>query len=75
VTISRGKRRFRQVCFDAREEEVLRAFALDFGATPTRAVQALVRASLEQDAHPARRLLGVRRELHCLHQPTNVRTA
>ena len=61
VTVSRGERRFRQITFDAGEEAALRAFAADFGATPSEAIQAIVRAALESDAHPARRLLCVRR--------------
>jgi hypothetical protein len=61
VTVSRGERRFRQIAFEKREEAALKAFAADFGATPTEAVQAIVRAALESDAHPARRLLCVRR--------------
>jgi hypothetical protein len=61
VTVSRGERRFRQITFDWREEAALRAFAADFGATPSEAIQAIVRAALESDAHPARRLLCVRR--------------
>ena len=61
VTVSRGERRFRQITFDSGEEAALRAFAADFGSTPTEAVQAIVKAALESDAHPARRLLCVRR--------------
>jgi hypothetical protein len=61
VTVSRGERRFRQITFDSGEEATLRAFAADFGAAPTEALQAIVRAALESDAHPARRLLCVRR--------------
>jgi ferritin-like metal-binding protein YciE len=61
VTVSRGERRFRQIAFEKREEAALRAFAADFGSTPTEAVQAIVKAALESDAHPARRLLCVRR--------------
>jgi hypothetical protein len=60
VTVSRGERRFRQITFDTGEEAALRAFAADFGATPSEAIQGIVRAALESDAHPARRLLCVR---------------
>jgi hypothetical protein len=61
VALSRTGRRYRQVAFDPADEEALRAFAADLGASPGEAVQAIVKAALESDAHPARRLLQVRR--------------
>jgi RNA polymerase sigma factor (sigma-70 family) len=64
VTITRSTgRRFRLLVFDPGEEAVLRSFAADFGATPTEAAQAILEAALESDAHPARRMLCVKRRI------------
>jgi hypothetical protein len=63
VTVTRAERRVRLLTFDAREEGTLRALAADFGATPTEVAQAILKAALESDAHPARRMLGVRRRI------------
>lgn len=63
VTITRAERRVRLLAFNSREEEALKRFAADIGTTPAEAAQAIIKAALESDAHPARRMLGVRRRI------------